>query len=93
MMHWGMPNSGAVRENVAYGLLNSQYENAPEAEQFARIQKACVRANADGFVQKLPQGLAIAEQVPISALGKPLKDAARELVVEVMQAAGNYEPS
>ncbi|KAF7369875.1 hypothetical protein MSAN_00616700 [Mycena sanguinolenta] len=48
--------SATVRENVAYGLLNSKYEDASEAEKFARIQAACVQANADTFVRGLPQG-------------------------------------
>ncbi|KAJ6494248.1 multidrug resistance protein 1 [Mycena sanguinolenta] len=48
--------SSTVRENVAYGLLNSPYENASEAEKFARIQAACVQANADTFVRGLPLG-------------------------------------
>ncbi|KAJ7207327.1 ste6-like protein [Mycena haematopus] len=48
--------SSTVRDNVAYGLLNSQYENAPEAEKFARIQEACVQANASSFIKGLPNG-------------------------------------
>ncbi|KAJ6578174.1 P-loop containing nucleoside triphosphate hydrolase protein [Mycena capillaripes] len=48
--------NATVRDNVAYGLLNSQYENVTEEEKMARIQEACVQANADGFVQALPQG-------------------------------------
>lgn len=48
--------SATVRENVAYGLLNSQYEDAPDAEKLARIQEACRQANADTFVRALPQG-------------------------------------
>ncbi|KAJ7150056.1 multidrug resistance protein 1 [Mycena crocata] len=48
--------NATVRDNVAYGLLNSQYENAPETERFARIEEACVRANADAFIRRLPGG-------------------------------------
>ncbi|KAJ7673942.1 P-loop containing nucleoside triphosphate hydrolase protein [Mycena polygramma] len=48
--------NATVRQNVAYGLLNSRYADAPEEERFARIQAACVQANADGFVRGLPQG-------------------------------------
>ncbi|KAJ7186229.1 P-loop containing nucleoside triphosphate hydrolase protein [Mycena pura] len=48
--------NATVRENVAYGLLNSQYESLSAADKFARIQEACIRANADGFVQRLPLG-------------------------------------
>lgn len=45
-----------MRDNVAYGLLNSVYADAPEAEREALIMEACVRANADAFVRGLPQG-------------------------------------
>ncbi|KAF7355943.1 hypothetical protein MVEN_00923500 [Mycena venus] len=48
--------NATVRENVAYGLLNSQYEDAPEEEKTRRIEEACVQANADTFVRGLPQG-------------------------------------
>ncbi|KAJ6611113.1 P-loop containing nucleoside triphosphate hydrolase protein [Mycena sp. CBHHK59/15] len=45
-----------VRENVAYGLLNSQYEHISDAEKFSRIKEACRKANAASFIEKLPQG-------------------------------------
>ncbi|KAJ7733032.1 P-loop containing nucleoside triphosphate hydrolase protein [Mycena metata] len=48
--------NATVRDNVAYGLLNSQYADLPEAKKFARIQEACISANADAFVRALPQG-------------------------------------
>ncbi|KAJ6532865.1 P-loop containing nucleoside triphosphate hydrolase protein [Mycena vulgaris] len=48
--------NASVRDNVAYGLLNSQYEDAAEDEKLERIREACVRANAHSFVEKLPQG-------------------------------------
>ncbi|KAJ7690830.1 P-loop containing nucleoside triphosphate hydrolase protein [Mycena rosella] len=48
--------NATVRDNVAYGLLNSQYADAPEAERLTRIQEACARANAHAFVKRLPQG-------------------------------------
>ncbi|KAJ7166952.1 P-loop containing nucleoside triphosphate hydrolase protein [Mycena filopes] len=48
--------NATVRENVAYGLLNSQYESLSETDKFTRIQEACVSANADELVRMLPQG-------------------------------------
>ncbi|KAJ7501193.1 P-loop containing nucleoside triphosphate hydrolase protein [Mycena galericulata] len=48
--------NASVRDNVAYGLLHSAYADSPEAEKLARIQDACVRANAQGFIEKLPEG-------------------------------------
>ncbi|KAJ2922300.1 hypothetical protein H1R20_g14801, partial [Candolleomyces eurysporus] len=45
-----------IKQNVAYGLINTPYENAPEEEKFAMIKEACVKANADGFISKLPNG-------------------------------------
>ncbi|KAJ7020066.1 P-loop containing nucleoside triphosphate hydrolase protein [Mycena alexandri] len=48
--------NATVRDNVAFGLLNSQYADLPEAKKFARIQEACNSANADAFVRALPQG-------------------------------------
>ncbi|KAJ7112183.1 P-loop containing nucleoside triphosphate hydrolase protein [Mycena epipterygia] len=48
--------NASVCDNVAYGLLNSIYADAPEAEREALIKEACVRANADAFVRGLPQG-------------------------------------
>jgi ATP-binding cassette subfamily B (MDR/TAP) protein 1 len=45
-----------VRDNVAYGLLNSEHASASEDDRFARIREACVCANAHAFIEKLPQG-------------------------------------
>lgn len=45
-----------IRANVAHGLINTKWENASEEEQFALIKEACVKANADGFISKLPDG-------------------------------------
>ncbi|KAJ7064133.1 P-loop containing nucleoside triphosphate hydrolase protein [Mycena amicta] len=45
-----------VRENIAYGLVNSPLDGLPAAEKHARIEQACILANADGFVRKLPKG-------------------------------------
>jgi ATP-binding cassette subfamily B (MDR/TAP) protein 1 len=48
--------STTVKENVAQGLINSKWEHASEEEKFALIKEACVKANADNFISKLPQG-------------------------------------
>ncbi|KAJ7270236.1 multidrug resistance protein 1 [Mycena rebaudengoi] len=45
-----------VRDNVAYGLLNSKYADASDAEKFELIQEACRKANAHSFISKLPEG-------------------------------------
>ena len=48
--------STTVRENVAHGLSNSRWEHASDEEKFALIKDACIKANADSFISKLPQG-------------------------------------
>lgn len=45
-----------IRGNVAHGLINTPYENAPEEEKFTLIKRACIKANADSFITKLPNG-------------------------------------
>ncbi|PPQ91666.1 hypothetical protein CVT25_012879 [Psilocybe cyanescens] len=45
-----------IRGNVAHGLIGTKYENAPEEEKEALIKEACIKANADGFITKLPLG-------------------------------------
>ncbi|KAF7314115.1 hypothetical protein HMN09_00570600 [Mycena chlorophos] len=45
-----------VRENIAYGLLNSPLDDLPNDEKLRLIEKACILANADAFVRKLPAG-------------------------------------
>jgi ATP-binding cassette, subfamily B (MDR/TAP), member 1 len=45
-----------IKQNVAYGLIGSKHENATEEEKFAIIKEACIKANADGFISKLPLG-------------------------------------
>ena len=48
--------STTIRGNVAHGLVNTPYEHLPEEEKFKLIEEACIKANADGFVSKLPNG-------------------------------------
>jgi len=45
-----------IKGNVAHGLIGTKWENASEDERFALIKEACVKANADGFISKLPLG-------------------------------------
>ncbi|TFK26115.1 P-loop containing nucleoside triphosphate hydrolase protein [Coprinopsis marcescibilis] len=45
----------SIRGNVAHGLIGTKYENAPEEEKFELIKQACVKANADIFISKLPE--------------------------------------
>ncbi|KAF9242531.1 P-loop containing nucleoside triphosphate hydrolase protein [Melanogaster broomeanus] len=45
-----------IKGNVAHGLINTSYEHLSEEEKFKLIKEACIKANADGFISKLPQG-------------------------------------
>ncbi|KAF8987321.1 hypothetical protein BDQ17DRAFT_572176 [Cyathus striatus] len=45
-----------IKGNVAHGLMNTPYEDAPEEEKLVLIKEACIKANADGFISKLPNG-------------------------------------
>ncbi|KAG6891661.1 hypothetical protein C0992_012710 [Termitomyces sp. T32_za158] len=45
-----------IKGNVAHGLIGTKWEHAPEEEKFALIKEACIKANADGFITKLPLG-------------------------------------
>ncbi|XP_006462775.1 hypothetical protein AGABI2DRAFT_207384 [Agaricus bisporus var. bisporus H97] len=46
----------SIKGNVAHGLIGTKYEHASEEEKFALIKEACVKANADSFISKLPEG-------------------------------------
>lgn len=46
----------SISENVAQGLIGTHWENASEDEKFSLIKDACLKANADGFISKLPNG-------------------------------------
>ena len=43
-----------IKNNVAHGLIGTVHEHAPEEERDALIKEACIKANADGFITKLP---------------------------------------
>jgi ATP-binding cassette subfamily B (MDR/TAP) protein 1 len=46
----------SIQENVAHGLIGTVHEDASEEEKMKLIKEACVKANADGFINKLPEG-------------------------------------
>lgn len=46
----------SIRENVAQGLIGTPWENTSEDKKFPLIKDACLKANADGFISKLPNG-------------------------------------
>ncbi|KAG9046648.1 GTPase-activating protein [Tulasnella sp. UAMH 9824] len=48
--------STSIRNNVSYGFVGSPFENASPEEKFRLVQEACVKANADAFIRKLPEG-------------------------------------
>jgi ATP-binding cassette subfamily B (MDR/TAP) protein 1 len=43
-----------IRGNVEHGLIGTVHENASPEEKFRLVKEACVKANADGFISKLP---------------------------------------
>ena len=43
-----------IKGNVAHGLIGTPFEHASDDEKFKLIKEACIKANADGFVSKLP---------------------------------------
>ncbi|KAF8585704.1 P-loop containing nucleoside triphosphate hydrolase protein [Ramaria rubella] len=45
-----------IENNVAHGLIGTPYENASQEEKSKLIKEACIKANADGFISKLPNG-------------------------------------
>ena len=46
----------SIRTNVAHGLINTPYEDLSEEDKFKLIKEACIKANADSFISKLPNG-------------------------------------
>ena len=47
---------GSVFDNIAYGLVGTQWENVPKEEQMVQVQAAARTAFADGFISGLPNG-------------------------------------
>jgi ATP-binding cassette subfamily B (MDR/TAP) protein 1 len=48
--------AASIKENVAHGLIGTEYEHVAHEKKFALIKKACLQANADGFIAQLPSG-------------------------------------
>jgi ATP-binding cassette subfamily B (MDR/TAP) protein 1 len=46
----------SVRGNVEHGLIGSRWQDAPDAERFELVKKACIDANCHDFIMKLPNG-------------------------------------
>ncbi|KAH8078408.1 multidrug resistance protein 1 [Cristinia sonorae] len=46
----------SIKGNVAHGLIGTPFEHASEEEKFKLIKEACIKANADGFITRLPNG-------------------------------------
>lgn len=49
--------SASIFENVAHGLVGTEYENASDEEKRRRVEDACREARAYEFISALPQGL------------------------------------
>ncbi len=45
-----------IQGNVEHGLIGTPWENSSAEEKFKLVKEACVKANADGFISKLPLG-------------------------------------
>ena len=48
--------STTVRKNVEHGLVGTPHENTSPEEKLRLVREACIKANADGFISKLPAG-------------------------------------
>jgi ATP-binding cassette subfamily B (MDR/TAP) protein 1 len=45
-----------IYENICHGLIGTALESGPEEQKRSAVQNACVMANADQFIQNLPEG-------------------------------------
>jgi ATP-binding cassette, subfamily B (MDR/TAP), member 1 len=45
-----------IYNNVVHGLYGTAMDTLPEQEKRKLVQDACIEANADGFIQDLPEG-------------------------------------
>ncbi|KAH8078415.1 P-loop containing nucleoside triphosphate hydrolase protein [Cristinia sonorae] len=48
--------AASIKDNVAHGLIGSPHENISDEEKLRLVKEACIKANADGFISKLPMG-------------------------------------
>jgi ATP-binding cassette subfamily B (MDR/TAP) protein 1 len=49
-------SSTTIRKNVEHGLIGTPHQNASPEEKLRLVMEACIKANADGFISKLPLG-------------------------------------
>ncbi|KAI0789769.1 P-loop containing nucleoside triphosphate hydrolase protein [Abortiporus biennis] len=45
-----------IKQNVAHGLINTPFEHVDDEKKMQLIKEACIKANADGYISKLPMG-------------------------------------
>jgi ATP-binding cassette subfamily B (MDR/TAP) protein 1 len=48
--------STTIRNNVEHGLVGTSHQHASPEEKLQLVREACIKANADGFISKLPLG-------------------------------------
>lgn len=48
--------STTIRGNVEHGLVGTPHQRASPDEKLRLVKEACIKANADGFISKLPLG-------------------------------------
>ena len=48
--------STTIRKNIEYGLVGTPHQNAIPEEKLRLVREACYKANADGFISRLPSG-------------------------------------
>ena len=48
--------STTIRKNVEHGLVGTPHQNASPEEKLQLVMEACIKANADRFISKLPLG-------------------------------------
>jgi ATP-binding cassette subfamily B (MDR/TAP) protein 1 len=48
--------STTIRQNVEHGLVGTPHQTASPEERMRLVREACIKANADGFISKLPSG-------------------------------------
>jgi ATP-binding cassette, subfamily B (MDR/TAP), member 1 len=46
----------SIYENVCHGMIGTLLDTASPEEKYSAVQKACIMANADQFIQNLPDG-------------------------------------
>jgi len=45
-----------IRGNVEHGMIGTDLELLPDEERMEKVREACIKANADGFINALPDG-------------------------------------